>query len=315
VNAEDALRAALHARSEDFVPSPGAWADNRARVRRRVRARRVTVSVAAAAAVVLTGAVAVAWPRPERVAVVPGASSSPPASPSAAPSGTVSPSPAPRHAFHAPDLRGMAPAEARALAERCVESFQDPVQEMPDAGLDEPAEDYRLIYVLPSNADRERVHGHVVALHAGNELLECRGTLSSPGVAHWDTVALPWLELPVAGGVDRGGSDGSWSGSGRYTAEVARVEVEPIEGDPRVDAFLDNGFWFASGTATGSTLSGGLRDPYPRVRGYGHDGTLLYDSATRGRGSDCYVLADGSHVDWQGKPTTATPCRKAYLWP
>ena len=55
VNAENALRAALHARSGDFVPSPGAWATNQARVRRRVRARRVTVADRAAARVPRSG--------------------------------------------------------------------------------------------------------------------------------------------------------------------------------------------------------------------------------------------------------------------
>jgi hypothetical protein len=295
---EQRLRSALGAEAARHVAPSGAWARNRARLQRRTRARRIGYATLATAIAGVTAVAAAALPR---------TSTAPPAPPLT--SASASPTPA-SHRLHAPDLHGMSAADARTLAEKCVAAYLGPVQELPDEKLLAPPESYELVYALPEARTRWNV-GDVVALKGRDHVVMCSGTLTSPGMAHETIGRRPWLEYAVEGGVGQGGSDGYWEGSGRYSAEVARIEVTPVRGGAPVPVVMDNGVWFGTGTAEGP-VTFTLRGRYPEVRGYAADGTLLYSSATLRHA--CFVL-HGENVDYDGRPTTETGCVRTWPWP
>ena len=303
MNAEEALRSALRAQAASYAASPGAWAENRARVRRRTRVRRLTVGVAVAS-LAASGAVAVAFTRPAGDRVV---------GPVTSASASASASPAPVSGFRPPDLRGMDPTEAEELGERCLSTVQTPSHK---AQLQRPPDDYRLIFVLPASHTSGTI-GPVVAIHVGDKVVHCQGTLDSSELPNITSEGRRWMTNYVEGGVSILGKDGSWQAFGRYTSQVARIEILPVAGDAPVAANLDNGFWFASGNGSQPPDTHGrpLKTVHPVVTAYGHDGSVVYRSNSVDR-ARCYLLPDGSYVGSADEPTTKTDgCWPGYPWP
>lgn len=301
MNAEEALRSTLRAQAESYAASPGAWAENRARVRRRTRVRRLTVGVAVAS-LAASGAVAVAFTRPARDRAVGPVTSA-----------SASASAAPVSGFREPDLRGMDPAAAEELGERCLSTVQAPSHK---AQLQRPPADYRLIFVLPPGYPGEWV-APVVAVHVGGQVVHCQGAIDSPELTSITSEGRRWMTDLVEGGVSTLGKDGSWQAFGRYTSQVARIEVVPVAGDAPVAAYLDNGFWFASGRGSPPPDTQGrpLKTVHPEVTAYGHDGGVVYRSNSVPR-ARCYLLPDGSYVGSADEPTTKTDgCWPGYPWP
>jgi hypothetical protein len=199
------------------------------------------------------------------------------------------------------------------LGRKCIASFLEPVQELPEERLTRPAGSYEVIFGVPHTATPWNV-GDVIALHSRGEVAMCTGTLTSPGMAHsTEGLSRDWLTDPVEGNVSRGGSDGSWEASGRYTADVARVELLPTPTNGPGQVWMGNGVWFGAGVADGPVL-GSRRSAYPRVRGYAADGRLLYDS-TKPSVAECYRAPDGRTYDFMGEPAAGAGCARTWRWP
>ncbi len=291
---EELVRDALNAGAQRFSASPDAWADNRGRLRRRTWLQVSLATVAVAG----TAAVAVALPRSPGEPVQRVRPATPP------PSATTGGDGLDRH--------GLPPADVETLTRRCAAAFDDPSSMIPLAA---PVAEYEPLFVLPGvRIDGDT--GTFVTVQARDQVLTCHSALRPPVPDYWRTWAMepkPTRLYDIVEGDPYGNpaNPAEWSAVGRYAADVARIDVTPVPGDPPVAAVLDNGVWVAFGTATDPVPS--PRDvTYPRIRGYAADGRLLFDSLTS-PGYQCHHHLHDVAV--LGIPDPDADCGPTWPWP